>query len=300
MGIYAVVLLSLLTGICLQRISNAKTVLTPALNWFAIYIALPAIVLAKVPLLELDADTLFTIISAWVCMLVSAAIFIPLSRLLNWNHETTIVCITLAGLGNTAFLGLALIKLLANDNVLGFAIIYDQLGSFIVLSITFPLILGFRDKTQNRSSVFSIIKSIVLFPPFASLVIALSLPIESITRFLQTPLEWLSLSLLPIAMIVVGMQMQLSIEKEHVLPATAAIGYKMLFFPLLIFTTGSVLSIEQDIFHASLLQSAMPAMVTPTIFLISLNLAPRLAAFILGLGTILSFVTIPTIAFFIK
>ena len=300
MGIYAVVLVSLLAGIFLQRIPGTRDRLTPALNWFAIYIALPAIVLAKIPLLDLNADALFAMSSAWVCMLISIAIFIPLGKVLNWERETILVCITLAGLGNTAFLGLALIEWLASDRVLAFAIIYDQLGSFIVLSLACPLILSLHKKTEERISALSIAKSVVLFPPFLSLMIALTLPIEPITELLQTSLEWLGLSLLPIAMLVVGMQMSFKIKRSYLVPAAAALSYKMLAFPLLVFLFGAALSIESDILRASLLQSAMPPMVTPTIFLISLNLAPRFAAFMLGLGTILSFLTIPTIAFLLN
>ena len=131
-------------------------------------------------------------------------------------------------------------------------------------------------------------------------MIALTFPIAPITAFLQAPLEWLGLSLLPIAMLVVGMQIQLRVEKSYLLPTAATLGYKMLLFPLLVFLAGAGLSVEKDVFHASLLQSAMPPMITPAIFLISLNLAPRLVAFILGLGTIVSFLTIPTIAFLLN
>ena len=300
MTAYLLVVSCFVAGILLQTNGVLRDRLTATLNNFAIYIALPAIILAKVPQLNLAPSAIFVVISAWMSMALSCLIIVPLGRKLGWEREVIIVCVVLTGLGNTAFLGMAMIKLLFNDELLGFAVLYDQFGSFLLLSFLLPLVLALKGAAGNHTSLLTIGKNILFFPPFVSLIIALAVPISPITEFLKLPLEWLTLSLLPLSMLIVGMQFQLKIAKNHRVPIALSLTTKMLLIPALVAITGISFGIPKEIFQATVVQSAMPPMVTPAVFLISLNLLPRLAASILSLGTLLSFVTIPTIAFLLN
>lgn len=297
---YILVASCFVIGILLQTFGKFRDRLTAGLNNFAIYVALPAIVLVKVPLLHFTLDALFVVLSAWSAMAISTAVFIPLSRRMNWPREVTIVVVVLSGLGNTAFLGMALIKLLFDDSVLGFAVLYDQLGSFLVLSFACPLVLVLKGNSGERPSLLAIGKNVLTFPPFISLVVALTLPIAPVTEVLQAPLEWLGLSLLPLAILIVGLQFQLRVAPEYRFPIAASLMVKMFLVPVLVTLMGLSFGIPNQMFLAAVVQSAMPPMVTPAIFLISLNLAPRLTASILSLGTLISFVTIPAIAFLLN
>ena len=302
MNIYLVVLISLGAGLCFQRVPGLSERLTPIINNFAVYIAVPAIILAKVPTLDITPDSLFIVGAAWGTAALSLMLIYMLSAWLKWSKEATIVCAILAGLGNTGFLGLALIKVLANDQVVGYAVIYHQLGSFLIMSLVLPVLPMIQasisaSDSRAQISLATLVKRVLLFPASVCLVIALLLPIEPLTKHLHLPLEWLGLTLLPCAMLVVGMQLHLRVEKQHWLPVASVLSIKMLLMPAIVAAAGLILSVEQDVFRSSVMQSAMASMVTPSIFLIGLNFAPRLTAAILGISTLLSFLTVPTLAF---
>lgn len=300
MTTFLIVSICFIAGLSLQKFDQLQRTLTVKLNDFAIYIALPAIILATIPTIDISMDALYPVVSAWICMALSLLIFLPLGKRLGWSKETIIICVVLTGLGNTAFLGMALVKILLDDVALVYAIIYDQLGSFIVLSLTLPIVLAVKQGSGGKVSPLAIVKSILIFPPFISLMVAFFLPVAGLTEALQLPLVWLGNLLLPISMLVIGMQFKIRTAQEHRLPIALCLGTKMLLAPILVFAAGLGIGIQEKIFQATVVQSAMPPMVTPTVFLIGLHLAPRLAASILGFGTLIGFVTIPAIAFMLN
>lgn len=250
---------------------------------------------------------MFTACSAWLGMLISAGILIPLGRRFKWDRDVVIVVVVLAGLGNTAFLGMILVDLLLDHGRLPYAIIFDQLGSFIVLSIACPVALAIAEAGRQNAdhskvsiSYWNIARRILVFPPFICLLAALVIPIEWLAKLINDPVDLIAITLLPMSMLVVGLQFRFHIEKTQITPVINALLIKMVLFPAIVFALGLALDIPIKIFEASVLQAAMPPMVTPTVFLITAGLAPRLAAALLSYGTLIAAATLPLIAMLLR
>jgi predicted permease len=82
--------------------------------------------------------------------------------------------------------------------------------------------------------------------------------------------------------------------KEHYLtPFATCLAWKLGLAPLMIYAIGMSLHISAPIFSITLLQAAMAPMVTAAILAEQGELNPPLANMMVGLGILLSFITVP-------
>lgn len=95
-----------------------------------------------------------------------------LSRLLKWDRATTGCFLLLIALGNTSFLGLPIVQAFFGDTGIPFALLYDQLGSFLALAIYGSFILAVYGRQGGKQNPASIVKKIFMFPPFIALILA--------------------------------------------------------------------------------------------------------------------------------
>ncbi|MBL8783546.1 MAG: AEC family transporter [Deltaproteobacteria bacterium] len=137
MGALIAVVLCLFAGVALRfvRAFPGETAI-PALNAFAIYVALPAVIVRQIPTLHASgAGLLVPALVPWVLLALSAGLIALVARRLRWSREVTRALMMVVPLGNTAFIGLPLVSALAGPDALPYAILYDQLGSFLALTI---------------------------------------------------------------------------------------------------------------------------------------------------------------------
>src|SRR5690554_2172318 len=137
----AVIIICLVLGLVLQKSRRLPEPSAVTLNLYVIYIALPALVLAEIPRLQLDWHALLPILFAWVLMFVSALITWLSARLLGWSRSVTGVLMLTVPLGNTGFVGIPLIEALLGNEAVPYAILYDQFGTFIALN-TFGILFA--------------------------------------------------------------------------------------------------------------------------------------------------------------
>lgn len=280
--------------------------LTYWLNKLIIYIFLPAIILLKVPFLELSADILVPVGFAWLWLLAGWILVVALSRWQNWPRQTEGALIILVAMGNTSFLGLPLIQSLFGDGVLAYAIFYDQLGSFLVLSTVGLFLVALYKPVQEEGSTVSMkqaLMSVVSFPPIITLVIALTLPVESLVTFVADELGFLGLLLMPSALFVIGVQFQARLLPEHRAPLAMGIALKMVIAPLVAVAYLWALSGSTAVGYAAraatVFEAAMPCMITPGLLAINAGIAPRLIATVLGYSTLFASVSLPIVYFLI-
>ena len=67
----------------------------------------------------------------------------------------------------------------------------------------------------------------------------------------------------------------------------------MLFIPLLVLLGAKFLNIDPNVAVPTILQAAMPPMVTGVILLINADIAARFSATVLGFGTLAAAITLP-------
>jgi predicted permease len=195
-------------------------------------------------------------------------------------------------MGNTSFLGVPLIAALRGDEAVHFALIYDQLGSFLALS-TYGLFVLARFSGEGAPSMSAMLKRVVLFPPFIALLIALS-PLR-LPEALEPVLARVGDTLSPLAMFAVGMRLKLRPPRERS-ALLCGLGVKMLLVPACAFALTLVLGGSGLPAQVAVLEAAMPPMLSAAALASMAGLAPELCAALAGYGIVAAFVIVPLIA----
>jgi len=293
-----------LLPLCVQQ----KQLVTLRANQWIIYVALTAIIFLNVPQLEFSLNALLPTLVAWSCLFVSALMVHFLANKLKLRRDIKGAMLLLVPLGNTSFIGYPMISTLLNDNVLGYAIFYDQLGSFVALSTYATFVLAYYSQpikvdgslTQVSISYRQVLIKIITFPPFISLMVALFAPLDLIVATSAPLLSILAATLMPLALFTLGLQFNPKLVPEQMAPLALSISIKMFLIPLLVWLVLRNITAPIESIQASIMESAMPPMMTPGILAIQAGLAPRFCATLLGYSTLLSILTLPLIAYYLK
>ena len=290
-----------LLGFIARKFINDPSTLVKWLNNFIIYLALPSLILLKVPDLAISAQMIVPAGVAWAWVLVGSLAVLTLSRWQGWPRNTEGAMLLLVTMCNSSFLGFPMVLAFFDDAVLAYAIFFDQLGGFLILS-TFGLIViavytpPSTSSSNQHVSLGMIVKRVVTFPPFIALLVALFAPVETLLQIADPFLHLLSEPLMPMALLVLGVQFQPKLLPEHRIPLSVALGLKMIAAPLfgaaVLMSMGSV----GDVRTATVFELAMPSMMTPGLMAIHAGIAPRFVATLLGYSTVFAFISLPVVA----
>jgi predicted permease len=298
--IIIVIVALFLLGFLSRRVIREPAHIVKWLNSFIIYLAMPALILLKVPSLALSADMMIPAGVAWAWLLVGSMMVLALSRLLAWPRATEGAMLLLVTMGNTSFLGYPMVLAFFNDTVLGYAIFFDQLGGFLILSTFGLIVIALYTPSPNGQAgqvkLVQIGKRVFSFPPFIALLVAVSVPLESAMVLLSVPLSLLGQLLMPAALFVLGVQFQPKLLPEHKVPLYSAIALKMLVAPILALLIVESLGSNADVRAATVFEAAMPSMITPGLMAIHAGIAPRFVATLLGYSTVVAFISLPLVA----
>ncbi len=285
-------------GYIARRFTTRPTHVAAWLNSYIIYVAMPSIILLKIPALEFNPSMLIPAGFAWLWALIGGCMIIALCRFFRIAKPLEGAALLLTILGNTSFLGYPMVQAFFNDTVLSYAIFYDQLGSFLILSTAGIITIAVYAPNGSEQAINAtrIAKRVMSFPPFLALLIASFMPIEDLIIDLQPLLKLFSATLMPIALLVIGLQFQPQLLPEHRLPLLSAISLKMIMAPLLAYLALTATSAATPITQATVFEAAMPCMITPGIMAIQAGLSPRFCATLIGYSTLFSFLWLPLIA----
>ena len=140
-------------------------------------------------------------------------------------------------------------------------------------------------------SIAPILRKIILFPPFIAFCLAFLLPNFFSLAPIEPLLTGLALTLVPLALFSVGLQLQLKSWREDVRLLSIALIYKLCLAPLFVLLIALVLGLTDFVGKISIFEAAMAPMVTGVIIATDYNLNPKLANIILSIGIPLSLVT---------
>jgi len=284
----------LLVGMALRRLETFPQNGAQTLNLFIIYVSLPALILLQVPRLTFSKDLLAPVLVPWAMLVVSAGLVMAASRIFRWQRPTTGALMLVVPLGNTSFFGIPMVEAFWGESSISYAVLYDQFGSFLALSTYGSLILATYSGSE-KPTPGAILKRVCLFPPFIALVLGLltmSLPYPAA---LEAVLENIAASLVPVVMVAIGMQIKLKLPPGSWMPFSVGLAIKLVFAPLL--ATGICLLLNQNSLAAkvSVFEAGMPPMVTAGALALIAGLAPELTAALVGLGLVVSFLTLPAL-----
>ncbi|MCQ4165833.1 AEC family transporter [Tahibacter harae] len=263
-----------------------------ALNSVVLYVCMPASILLQVPRLEFQATAFGVVLIPWLLVAVSTGLMLLAARLWRLARPDTAVLLLEVPLGNTSFLGYALVPVLASQDALPFAVLYDQFGSFLILS-TFGLTVIAIYSGGARPTPAAVLGRVLRFPPFLALVFALTLMPAQPPEAIRNVLQQLAGAMLPLVGLALGMQLKLRLPRAQLLPLGLGLAGKLLLLPLLAWLLCLALQLAPDARAAVVLESGMPPMITAAALAAMARLAPELGAALVGYGVVLSMLTLP-------
>lgn len=287
------VLSMLLVGYLLRRLGRLPDNAADVLNRFVIDICLPATILRLVPKLSLGAGVAPLVVLPWAMAGLSYVLVRLLARPLGLDATTRTALFLATALGNTSFLGFPLCNALLGDRSIPLAAVYDQFGSFLMLSTIAPLALG-AVTGDERPKPRELARKVLGFPPFLALVVAL-LPLPH-PAFLDPLLAVAATPLIPVAMVAVGFKIRLTPPRpKRVL--IAGLVLKLLVLPAAAWAVAKALGAPPLVLQVAVLETAMPTMVTAGALLMAHGVATELAAAFVGWGLVIALVTVPAWSF---
>ena len=233
MNNYVLLAACILFGVLLRRSGRLPANAAASLNGFVVHISLPALTLTYVHGLTLNANLILPALMAWVMFALGCGFFWLAGRALGFSKATTGGLMLTGGLANTSFIGLPMIETFYGPQYLGLGILIDQLGSYFVLS-TLGILVASLYSTGRSVSAKAVVRKIALFAPFQAFVLALLLMPFDYPAWLAELLRRLGATLVPIALVSVGYQLQLSHVQGRALALTVGLLFKLVIAPALI------------------------------------------------------------------
>ncbi|AXX89970.1 hypothetical protein CKA55_03710 [Arcobacter suis] len=287
---FVLILLAIAIGYGINRLNIFSKDAPTILNQFVIYISLPAMILLQIPKLSFSMDTLIPIIIAWIVMFFSAILVLLLAKFFSFSKEITGSLMLVAILGNTSFMGIPIVNAYMGESAMPYVLVYDQLGTFIALAVYGTFIASYY--SSKSQITFKIITFKVLtFPPFISLVAALFLIGVEFNPIISKVLATFSSTIVPMALVAVGLQLQFKLPREDIKPFTLALLIKLLIAPIIAIIICKIFSWNNDVSIVSIMEAGMAPMITAGAIASMAGLAPRLSSAIVGYGILISFIT---------
>ncbi len=287
-------LLFLGLGVLLRRLSVFPKETDRSLNLYVIYIALPALILLKVPSLTLSSQMVVAVLMPWAALVTSALLVLLAGKLGRWSRDTTGALLLVVPLGNTSFLGIPMVEQFFGGSAVSYAVLYDQFGSFLALATYGTLILALYGKGA-RPGPGQVVKKIITFPPFLALLAALLLPISPLAAAIKPALTMAAGSLVPVVLVAIGFQMQLLLPRHEIAPFGIGLFIRLLVTPVLFLLVCKSFGLTGTAVRVSLFETAMPPMVTAGALASIADLKPGLTSAMVGFGILLSFLSLPMI-----
>jgi predicted permease len=289
---FAFIIALLAIGILLQK-ADTPVDFAKSLNFFVIYVSLPATVLLQVPKIHFDLSAIGVIVTPWLLVPIVMGIVMMMTR--DHPPHVRAALLLVMPLGNTSFVGIPIIHTLLGEEAIPYVLMYDQFGTFLILSLYGAAVIA-----RYETGVFHkrlIVKKLLLFPPFIFLIFALvfgQMPVGA-----QPYLQTLASTLVPLALVSVGYSMKFGGEVDYGL-FTQSLILKLIIMPLLAFGMLFAMGTEPLALKTAVLESGMPSMITAGALAIAAGFAPQLSAALVGYGIIVSLVTLPILAYLLE
>ena len=258
---------------------------------FIIYFSLPAIVFSKIYPLSLDTKILWLILMFMGIIFFNLFLSYTIGKMMRLSRVTLATFMIMATFGNTSFIGFSYIDAFYGQDYIVYGVIYDIFGSFLLLVSVGMIIITWGSGRKN--SVLNISKSIFLFPPMIMFIITIFAKNFEVPKFLIYTSTNLGATLVPIAMIAIGMKLELKhiFTKLHIV--TVAVVLKMLIIPIIVlFVFKYFYGIDETWVKVTIIEVAMPPMTMAAVLAIKGGLDEKIAINSLVLGVIVSLFTI--------
>lgn len=286
---FLLIFLCLTAGYMLRRTNVLPADAHVGINTWILYIALPAVALHYIPSIVWSSEVVLPFIMPLIVWCGAWGVVTLASRSIQIEPQSRAALMITAGLGNTSFIGFPLTQAYFGNEGLRVAVMCDQV-TFICLS-TIAVVTAMHATHKGKVHAVVLLKKILLFPPFIGFAIALILP-RFITLAPFDPLfEKLSLTLVPVALFSVGLQVRFTEWKHNASLLSLGLVYKLLVAPALVFAVALLFQFEGLTAQVSIFEAAMPPMITAAILTSQYGLNPSLSNRMVSVGLVISLAT---------
>ena len=287
-------------GMLLRRSGRLPDNAHTALNGFVIHVSLPALTLLYVHELQINFSLLIPVAMAWLMFALGFVFFKIVGRI--WAlPASTIGALTLTGsLANTSFVGLPMIEAFYGPKNLALGILIDQMGTYMVLS-TLGIFLAALYGQGAGFSFRAVVKKVLTFAPFIAFVVALLLIPVHYPSWFEGLLRRLGTTLVPLALVSVGYQIQWSAVRGKLGELSMGLGFKLVVAPaVMALLFAGLLGARGETIQITIFEAAMGPQIGAAIVAVDHELDPSLVTLMVGVGIPLSFLTLPLWWHFLK
>lgn len=290
-----VVLACFVAGLVAQRVAPRSVAAVRWLDHAVLSVTLPALILAKLPELGVGADLVVPVGAAWGCIGVAAAVVLLGASRHGWDRRTTGALLLVTPLGNTTFLGLAMVESLLGKEELARALAFDQLGSFLGLAVYGAFVAAHWGAGDGGWR--SVAERLVRFPAFVAVVLSFVLRVVELPDEATEALGAAGRLVAPLAMLALGLRFRVVASAHGRQAVVWCLTTKMVVLPLAVLAVAVTAGVRRDpAWSASVLEAGMPPMVTAGVVAARAGLDEELATTVVGVGLLLALVTIPVLS----
>ena len=259
------------------------------LNQVLLTVLLPALTFLHLAEARLDQRFLLPMLMPWLIFGAGWVFFAAVGRRLGLARGTVGALILTGGISSVSFVGFPIFELLYGKAGLEMGIVMSLAGS-ILICVTLGVVVG-SWYGAARPSWRAIGANIVRFPPFLAFVLALGANAVGYRHpaLVRGVLEKLSGPFPVVALLSVGLQLQLAVPRTRARLLGIGLGYKLLLAPLLVWAVyHGVARQHGPAVDLCVLGAAIGPMNTAGAIADRYGLDPPLSAQMVGLGIPLS------------
>ncbi len=283
---FVLIFACLLSGYAFRYWSVAPENAHEGINFFVLYLALPAVTLLYIPHIALEWLALLPLTASALVFGAAYLFFRLLQPLFGWSRATTGCLILTCGLGNTSFLGFPLVEAFYGAEGLKVAVLVDQGSFFMLATAGIATAVSYSEGNLRRRDI---LKKIVAYPQFPAFIVALFFLGEGVPVWAEAVLSKLAACLVPLALFSVGLQLKFDFKTTQKRLLATGLLYKLWLAPALLWVIFLLLGERSLTSAVTVVEAGMPPMITASILATQYKLNPPLAQLLVGVGILLSF-----------
>lgn len=284
----ALIFICISTGLLLRRFRIVPENGYKIINELLVNIFMPALILYQITELQLDARFIFPILVAWIIFLMALLFFTLIGKWKKYPPKTTAALIITGGISSTSFIGFPVFEMLYGKEGLQIAILMSQAGSFLI-----GITLGVAVASWHSAapSLKQVAANVFRFPPFIAFLAAMIMNVAGLhfPAAVETTLSYISAPFSVLALLSVGLQINLSGSDVEAPKLALGLVYKLILAPGIIFLLYHFV-FRQNILITSIsvMGAAIGPMNTAAIIAGKFNLNAKLASNMVAVGIPLS------------
>lgn len=291
----------LLAGLLLHRTGRMPEGADRVLAGVVIQISAPAVAFLAARGMPLTLEILLPGSMAWIVFAGGLAFFGLARRLFGFSRQTFACLMLSAALCNTIFIGLPMVEAFFGPQYAYVAFLCDNPGTSLVLALPGVLLAThFSARAEHLAGVnlstrlWPSLRRVLAFPPLQAMLLGLALRSVELPAWLLAGLGRIGATLVPLALLSVGLGMRFRLPGGSAKALACGLAFKLAVAPALMWLVAVlVLGNTGMVARVTVFEAAMPPMILGAILATDHKLDPDLAALLVGIGTPLSFLTLP-------